>query len=238
MSAPPRRLSPARVATGLMLAAWAGMFWFLLAAQRELLYVSTRTRWVVPTGAIILTGAALGRLATSRAAEPEPLGRKEALILGLMMVPVVTVLVLPPAALGNYAAARRSSFLNAGISRSAEDIASGSLSLIDIASTVTTELSAKALAERAGEEVAFVGIVTTYPDTPADEFYLTRFVVTCCVADATVAQVRVVDVTPGAFADGDWVEVRGAFYPIGDEMIVAADSIKRVPQPSNPYLTP
>lgn len=233
-----RHFSPARVATGVMLASWAAMFWFLLAAGRELLYVSTRTRWVVPTGAIILTGAALGRLLTCRAEEPEPVGRKEVMILALMMVPVITVMVLPPASLGNYATARRSSFLNAGVSRSAEDLASGSLTLVDLASTPTTELSAQALAQRAGDEVAFIGIVTVYADTPADEFYLTRFVVTCCVADATVAQVRVVDVTPGKFADGDWVEVKGAFYPIGDDMIVAADSVKGVPQPHNPYLTP
>jgi uncharacterized repeat protein (TIGR03943 family) len=124
------------------------------------------------------------------------------------------------------------------VTRSAEDLSSGSLTLIDLASTPTTELSAQALAQRAGDEVSFIGIVTIYADTPADEFYLTRFVVTCCVADATVAQVRVVDVTPGRFADGDWVQVDGAFYPIGEDMIVAADSVKEVPQPHNPYLTP
>lgn len=233
-----RHFSPARVATGVMLASWAVMFWFLLATGRELLYVSTRTRWVVPTGAIILTGAALGRLLTARSPEPEPVGRKEVMILALMMVPVMTVLVLPPTSLGNYAASRRSSFLNAGVSTSAEDLASGSLTLVDLASTPTTELSAQALAQRAGDEVSFIGIVTTYPDTSADEFYLTRFVVTCCVADATVAQVRVVDVTPGKYADGDWVQVDGTFYPIGSDMIVAADSVKEVPQPHNPYLTP
>ncbi len=52
-------------------------------------------------------------------------------------------------------------------------------------------------------------------DTPADEFLLTRYIVTCCVADATTAQVRVVNVPPGKFQANDWVEVRGPIYPLG-----------------------
>lgn len=231
--------SPARLASGTMLAAWSAMFWFLIFSGRSLLYVSSRTEWVVPTGAVILSAAAVGRLWSARtAARPEPVRKKEAWILGLMMLPIVSVLVLPPASLGTYAASRRSSFLRAGFSTSAADIASGPLTLIDLASSPATELSQKALQERAGDHVSFVGIVAIYPDTSADEFYLTRFVITCCVADATVAQVHVVDVTPGQFKNGDWIQVDGTFYPLGSEMIVDAQKVTAVAQPHNPYLTP
>lgn len=233
-----RHWSPARVATGFLLASWAAMFWFLLISGRDLLYVSTRTQWVVPTGAIILTGAALGRLTSARTRTPETVGRKEAWVIGFMMIPVITVMVLPPAALGTYAVSRRSSFLKAGVVSNPADLASGELTLVDLASTPTTELGADALAQRAGDQVSFIGIVNRHGDTSADEFILTRFIVTCCIADATVAAVRVVDVTPGLFADGEWVQVDGAFYPVGSDMIVAADAIKEVPQPHNPYLTP
>lgn len=236
---PVRRWSPARVATGAMLAAWAGLFWFLILSGRELLYVSTRTRWVVPTGAVILTAAALGRLASARSTKPEPLGRREAWILGLMVIPVVTVLLLPPSSLGAYAASRRSSFLSAGVSTSAADLSGGRpLTLIDLASSVVTELDAAALAKRAGEDVSFIGIVTRESSTAADEFYLTRFVVTCCVADATVARVLVVDAPPGKFEEGQWVQVDGTFYPLGTDAVVAATDIREVSQPHNPYLTP
>jgi len=230
--------SPARVATGTMMAAWAAMFWFLIFSGRSLLYVSTKTAWVVPTGAVVLTGAALGRLLSARTATPEPVHKKEAWILGLMMLPIVSVMALPPASLGTYAASRRSSFLRAGFSSNPADISSGALTLIDLASSPATVLSQKALQERAGDHVSFVGIVAIYPDTSADEFYLTRFVITCCVADATVAQVHVVDVTPGKFKNGDWVQVEGTFYPLGTEMIVAAQKVTEVAQPHNPYLTP
>ena len=120
----------------------------------------------------------------------------------------------------------------------AADISSGPLTLIDLASSPATALSQKALQERAGDHVSFVGIVAIYPDTSPDEFYLTRFVITCCVADATVAQVHVVDVTPGAVKNGDWVQVDGTFYPLGNENLVDAQKVTVVPQPHNPYLTP
>jgi len=67
---------------------------------------------------------------------------------------------------------------------------------------------------------------------------LTRYVVSCCVADATVAQVRVVNVTPGAFANDTWVEVTGIIYPLGREVIVDATQITEVDRPDRPYLTP
>ena len=67
------RWSPSRVATGAVLAAWAAFFWFLLVSGRWSLYLSTRTFWVVPTGAVLMTIAAAGRLATARVIRPEPL---------------------------------------------------------------------------------------------------------------------------------------------------------------------
>jgi uncharacterized membrane protein YcgQ (UPF0703/DUF1980 family) len=85
--------------------------------------------------------------------------------------------------------------------------------------------------------VSFVGFVTRYDDTPADEFLLTRYVVSCCVADAMVAQVQIVNVTPGAFADGEWVKVAGTIYPLGREVIVDASSVASVGRPARPYLS-
>src|SRR5205823_4944955 len=53
-------LSAPRVASGIVLGIWATFFWFLLISGRENLYLSTRTQWVVPIGAVLLTAAAAG----------------------------------------------------------------------------------------------------------------------------------------------------------------------------------
>ncbi len=234
----PRRWSASRLASATVLGAWGFLFWFLLATGRSSLYLSTRTKWLIPVGAILLTATAVGRLASARARAAEPLHRKDAWLLGLMVVPVVVVLALPPGALGSFAASRRSSFVRSGYAASASDIASGSLSLIDVAGGQTSKEGEKALAARAGSRVTFVGFVTRYANTPADEFMLTRFIITCCVADATIAQVRVVNAPPGKFEEDDWVEVTGTIYPLGREILVDATSIEGIPRPDKPYLTP
>jgi uncharacterized repeat protein (TIGR03943 family) len=233
------RWSAGRVAVAILLATWAGLFWFLLATGRWSLYLSTRTSWLVPVGAVLLSLASLGRLASARVQhDPEPLGSRRTWTIGLLALPVVFVLALPPAALTSYAAGRRSGFVGAGVSTSSADIASGSLTLIDVAAAQTTSAGLDALEGRAGEVVTFEGFVMRFADTPSDEILLTRYIITCCVADATIAQVRIVDVPAGTFQQDQWVRVTGRIYPLGREVIVDATDVAGIPRPSRPYLYP
>lgn len=229
-----RRLSPSRVAVGLALTAWAGVFWVLLATGRWTLYLSSRIFWVVPVGAALLTAAALGRLATARSERPEPLMRRDTWGLALILVPVVAVLALPPAALGSYAASRRS--VGAGFVAAAGDPSSGEVTLVDVAGAMWSQAAADALIERAGSQIDFVGFVVRREGMPADEFVLTRFLVSCCVADALSVQVRVVGAPPGAFQEDQWVRVQGTLYPLAEEVVVDAASVEPVPRPDQPYL--
>jgi uncharacterized repeat protein (TIGR03943 family) len=238
VTAPVRRIGARRAAQAAILVGWAATFWFLLLTDRTSLYLSSRTAWLVPVGAVLLTAAAIGRLATSRTVDPEPLQVRTLLVTAVMLVPVTVVLSMPPATLGSYAVGRRSGFVGTGRSIEAASLRTGGLSLIDVASAQTTAEGLTALERRAGEQVSFVGFVVREADTPADELLLTRYIVTCCVADATIAQVRVVDVPAGAFAEDEWVRVDGRIYPLGREIIVDASSVEKAPRPQRPYLTP
>ena len=236
--AAPKRVSPARAAGAVALGAWAALFWFLLATDRTLLYLSTRTDWVVPVGAVLLTIAAVGRVATLRTEEPSALTRREALALGFITLPVVIVLVLPPASLGSFAAARRSSLVGAGFTGGDADIGRGEVTLVDVASGLRSNAGMRALVDRAGAEVSFVGFVARDQGMPADEFLLTRFLVSCCAADALSVQVRVVGAPPGQLSTDDWVRVDGNMYPLGGEVIVDASGVEKVSRPKHPYLSP
>ena len=231
--------SASRVAGGLVLTSWAFLFWFLFLTGRVNLYLSTRTSWVVPVGAALLTAGAIGRLLAARVHSAEPLRTREALVMTLMVVPVVVVLALPTATLGTFSASKKTTFSSVSFSSIYGQIGPDSeITLLSIAAAQTSTEGSLALAKRAGSDVDFVGFVTSYPDTPADEFLLTRYVITCCVADATIVQVRVVNVVPGKFAANDWVEVRGQIYPLGREMILNSDTVVGVARPAKPYLTP
>lgn len=226
--------SAPRVAAGLALGAWAGLFWFLSIAGRTSLYLSSRTAWLVPLGAVLASLAALGRLATARVHHPERLSVRETWMFGVIVVPVVLLFTLPPATLDSYAVDRRSS--SSGIGSSAR-IVSGPIDLVDIAAARAVIDAETALRARAGERVTIEGFVTE-ESGEADRFQLTRFVITCCVADATISYVTVVDAPPGGFHTDEWVRVSGPIYPLGSDILVQAESIERIEPPDEPYLTP
>ena len=232
------RWSPLRLGTGLVLAAWAGLFWFVLLADRTSLFLSSRTAWLVPSGAALLTIAAAGRLATARTAGAiDPVSRREAWVLGGLALPVVLLVAMPPVTLGTYAVGKRATFVGSSIGSSVR-VVSGPLDFVDVAAAQSFDDAAKSLARRAGERIVLDGIVSSNEGLPPDEFLLTRFIVTCCTADATIAQVRVVGAPPGAFGPDEWVQVEGRIYPVGREILVAADEVIAIPAPSAPYLTP
>lgn len=227
-----------RVGGALVLAAWAGLFWFLILAGRVDLYLSTRTSWVVPMAAVLLSVAAAGRLVAARTARTEPLTFREGFVMSLIVAPVVVLVSLPPATLGTFSAPKKATFSGTSAGFYWRFDASSEVTLLMVAAGQTSDEGARMLATRAGTEVDFVGFVDRDPGTPAGEILLTRYVITCCAADATVVQVRVVNVTPGWFEAEDWVRVRGRIYPLGREVLVDASSVEEVPRPERPYLTP
>jgi uncharacterized repeat protein (TIGR03943 family) len=232
-----RRWSAVRLATAVVLTAWAAMFWFLLMTGRTSLYLSSRTAWLVPVGAGLLSIAAGGRLASARVEQPDPLAARDAVVLGAIALPVVILLAMPPLTLGTYAVGRRASFAGSGIGASARTV-SGPLDFVDIGAAQSFDPAMQQLTKRAGEELVLVGFVDHQSGLPPDEFRLTRFIVTCCTADATIAQVRIVGAPPAAFANDDWVRVTGRMYPLGREVLVAAESVTPIAPPDDPYLTP
>lgn len=220
----------------LVLASWAALFWYLMISERTSLYLSPRTSWVAPLGAGICTMALMGKLLFEK--RTTATGETGGVGLAFVALPVVVVLALPPASLGSYAAGRRSSFVSSGYAASPGDVATGDLSLLDVAGALREPEVMEALSKRAGTEVDFVGIVVEERGMKADEFMLTRFLVSCCVADALSVQVRVVGVTPGKVKEDEWVRVTGKLYPLGNDVILDSSEVESVDRPKHPYLSP
>jgi putative membrane protein len=239
MSAVPTvRWSPARLAVAAALGAWALLFWALLLTGRTYLYLSSRTAWLVPMGAAIVTAAAVGRLASARTTDEEPLDRRTAWTLGAIALPVVLVLALPPATLGTYSVGKRATFGGSAIGATARDV-TGPLDFVDIGAAQSFPAAMRQLEARAGEPITLEGFVTLEASAPPDEILLTRYIVTCCVADATIAQVRIVGLPPGGYQKDQWLRVTGNVYPVGREVLVAANGpAEPIPVPDHPYLTP
>ncbi len=91
-------------------------------------------------------------------------------------------------------------------------------------------LNTKDVSSLEGSVVTVEGFV--YPATDSDQFYVTRFVVACCTADATPVGVLVVYPWHSVLKPNDWVRVTGTMH---DVTIVPA-SVERIDQPAQPYL--
>ena len=232
------RWSSARIAAALALGAWAALFWTMLLTGRTYLYLSSRTAWLVPMGAAIFSVGALGTLLTARTGSAEPLDRRSAWTLGAITLPVVLVLALPPATLGTYSVGKRATFGGSAIGATARDV-TGPLDFVDVGAAQSFPAAMRQLQDRAGESITLEGFVTKEASAP-DEILLTRYIVTCCVADATVAQVHIVGLEPSAYQDDEWLRVTGAVYPFQRDVFVQADAdaTEQIPTPDQPYLTP
>ena len=164
----------------------------------------------------------------------------------LVAVPIVLGFAVPARPLGAAAMANREvnvelrgSAMPAAV-RSATAKPAGEKNILDWFHLLRA--SADPVQEFAGQEAKVTGFVYRDDRFGADQFMVTRYTVSCCVADASV--VGLVVRWPGA-ADlplDQWVEVSGPFvadtfagepYPI-----LAADALTETGIPSQPYLFP
>lgn len=93
-----------------------------------------------------------------------------------------------------------------------------------------------------GKSVNVIGFVYHDPRLPQGQFMLSRFVITCCVADAFAIGMPVESSESSAFADNTWLNVKGtldATTVSGESApMIHASTIESVPPPEQPYLYP
>jgi putative membrane protein len=220
----------------LALVAWAGVFSWLWVSGESVRYLGPRTQWVVPVGAIGLTLAAAGYLFATRADQPARLGVREGLGLAGLVLPVMAAAVLANAQLGALAASNKlssrgidSSALARLASRDAKHVGFLQLNAAGRDDGLTRELG---LAE--GRSVELTGFVSE----TGRLFTLSRFYITCCVADAVPIGVRVsAGGRGGKLERDDWLDVTGVLARGHREWIVKALQLRHVKAPSDPYLS-
>jgi uncharacterized repeat protein (TIGR03943 family) len=84
------------------------------------------------------------------------------------------------------------------------------------------------------QKVAATGMVVRREGLPADQFFLVRYRMTCCAADATPVAVLVHWPGAAGLKENAWVCVLGSTDPAAK--VLAADAVEPVKEPANPYL--
>ncbi|QWB28311.1 MULTISPECIES: TIGR03943 family protein [Streptomyces] len=154
----------------------------------------------------------------------------------LLALPALALLLFPPPALGSYSAEREAAQRSAQGVGSFPALPSGNpldLTLGEFGSRAVYD-SSRSLK---GRTLRLTGFVTRDGD---GTWYVTRLLVSCCAADATTAKAEV----RGAAAPpvDAWVTVTGTWHPQGQPgsdsawpPVLDVTSVRRVPQPDNPY---
>jgi uncharacterized repeat protein (TIGR03943 family) len=96
--------------------------------------------------------------------------------------------------------------------------------------------------EATGKPVDVVGFVYHAPDQAADEFYVVRYLLSCCVADRSGVSLPVRWANAGALANDQWVRVTGAIElrpsQGAAEFVVTDAQVAPIARPAEPYLYP
>jgi putative membrane protein len=224
-----------RTLRALALVAWAGLFTWLWATGESVRYLGPRTQWVVPVGAIGLTLAAAAYLYVTRADDPSRISLREGLGLSGLLLPVLAAGVLANAQLGALAASNKLS--SRGIDSSALARLAGKdakqIGFLQLNAAGRHEDLARQLGLSQGRSVELTGFVSE----EGRPFTLSRFYITCCVADAVPIGVHVMPSKSSQLKRDDWVDVTGVLDKGNREWVVRALAIRHIKPPSDPYLS-
>lgn len=165
------------------------------------------------------------------------------LALGLLILPALFGFFTPARPLGASAIESRGIGLMApdrtGTVTQAQRIATGPKNILDW----LREFSRAAdLSVFEGKEADVIGFVYKDPRAKPDEFWVSRFAVSCCVADATALGLLVQTAEADALETDSWVRVVGKFK-VGDFAgeripVIVAERVEPTAQPAQPYLYP
>jgi uncharacterized repeat protein (TIGR03943 family) len=233
------RLDPRSLRLAVVVA-WAGCFGWLWATGEVVRYLGPRTQWVVYAGAVLLAVVAIA-YSRGRGDRTGRLPAGEALGLVALLVPVLLVAMLAHAQLGSLAAANKLSSRGidvAALARFASRDAAG-ISFLQLKGAEKDADLADELGIRPGRPVQLLGFVSERSAGEEKPFVLSRFYITCCVADAIPLGITVEPFTArtGRPAKDQWLEVAGVLAKRGGHYVLRAERVREVKPPSNPYLS-
>jgi uncharacterized repeat protein (TIGR03943 family) len=165
--------------------------------------------------------------------------------LGLLIIisPLILGWLVPPQPLGASAIGNREVNLGGLTSMAAPSsdrrmgLVTGELNILDWLYIINQTADP---ADMNGSEARLIGFVYRDERFAADQFMVSRFILSCCVADATPAGLIVEWPDSATLEENQWVDISGQFRATSFNGItvpvLVVEEIKQVDPPSLPYL--
>ena len=231
----------------LLLILMAVFFAAILVNGKLYYYIGPRFSWLalIAIGMFILLAGAYNLVKRNDASEPDDDHAHEAdshesvWPLLVTAVPLILAVIVPAKPLGADAISARG--ISTGIAGKGAPITidPSSRTVLDWAEAISANPDPKSLN---GQQADAIGFVYRDPRFDRDQFMLTRFTITCCVADALAIGVVVESNKAAQLQADSWVRVSGPFKagildgkPIP---VVMAVEVAPIQPPDQPYLYP
>lgn len=160
----------------------------------------------------------------------------------LLLIPVATIFLVAPPALGAFTAARDTTN---SVTPAEDTVEFDPLPVADPVPLTVSEYVSRAVwgegTTLEGRTVQMTGFVV--PSADGGSWQLARMMIGCCAADATSSKVEPKQI-PAEFADlkaNTWVTITGTYTPSGEAPTsrtvpwITLTSIKETKKPKNPY---
>jgi putative membrane protein len=235
-----------------VLAASGLMLWSKINSGALAFYINARFEWLVFAGAVLYLALALTLL--FQLIQPRPTGaipvtviqgraRLSWVAVVMLALPAVIGYVAPARPLGASAIASRGIGLQSAPARPGNAVIAqktGPKNILDWLRDISRSGDPTTLSGQQADVVGFV-----YRDDPrfnGAQFMVSRFTVSCCVADASAIGLIVETGDMAKLKQDQWVRVVGRFTvgEFGGEKIpvIKAEKIEDTTQPAQPYLFP
>ncbi len=163
--------------------------------------------------------------------------------LGIMAIPLVLGLFVPARPLGASAVNSRGIGLTApqraGSVTQAQRAVTGPKNVLDWLRDFSNNPDPHAFD---GQAVDVVGFVYRDPRNGAEQIWVSRFAITCCVADASAVGLLVQTSEAASLKNDSWIHVTGKLLAgefAGQKVpVIMPDKIEPTQRPANPYLYP
>jgi uncharacterized repeat protein (TIGR03943 family) len=164
--------------------------------------------------------------------------------LWIMLIPLLIGVLIPARPLDSNAVAAKGLTTSAGLisSDSASRLLETSSEQRNILDWVKLFYFEEDLNPFIGQQASVVGFVYPNENLPEGQFFVSRFILSCCAADGYAVGMIVESLQADALTADTWVKVTGSVDVVSfngnPSPLIRADSIEIVPQPEQPYLYP
>jgi len=161
--------------------------------------------------------------------------------IAIISLPMLVGLLVPARPLSSGAIASRGIGLTApnrpGSVAQIQRSASGPKNIIDWLREFSRDAD---LSNVVGKEADVIGFVYRDPRSKSNEFWVSRFAISCCVADASAIGLLVQTDEAASLKNDSWVHVKGKFAMgefAGEKVpIIIGEKVEPTQQPTQPYL--